>query len=465
MGDDPSTEAVEVEIYLDAGEQGFAEDLGEDPPDWEAPEGPEDEDVPALGDRLPRIRGQRSGVKAQRQRVAKAAAIERAAAVARAVIADAAVAVAGPLRAPAAAPREARAPAAAAAAGAGTRRAPSQTATHHRGVGIAAACATPRRAPQFFTREQLELRHAGRSRSPADDRQAAGRHRGPDYGAVPAAKGSRRRESNRPAQPPPRTPSPSVAPPGKRWARKVSSGSVRAPRSPSPEPAVSLLQSASGAVTVRGSASSARPQELAYLEAQAQLANAKVSAAREAAKAAAKEKARLGIDKAISHARWLDDLRQLIRATDPDRPGGPRRSVSPPPADVEGFQRHCSAWRLDELAASCDELRQLIRRAADPDRHGGPRRPVSPLPADIEGSLHNCSAEHLAELAASFKQIPAATSARAQTPPSPGDFSHPDWIDPVTGEPWTTRREGYLARKEASRQRRQSKLLHPDHTR
>ncbi|CAE8620184.1 unnamed protein product, partial [Polarella glacialis] len=35
---------VEVEVDLDA-----AEDLGEDPPDWEAPEGPEDEDVPALG--------------------------------------------------------------------------------------------------------------------------------------------------------------------------------------------------------------------------------------------------------------------------------------------------------------------------------------------------------------------------------------------------------------------------------
>ncbi|CAE8583912.1 unnamed protein product [Polarella glacialis] len=42
-------EEVEVEVDLDAGEQGFAEVLGEEPPDWEAPEGPEDEEVLALG--------------------------------------------------------------------------------------------------------------------------------------------------------------------------------------------------------------------------------------------------------------------------------------------------------------------------------------------------------------------------------------------------------------------------------
>ena len=336
MGDDPSpgqVEEVEVEVDLDAGEQGFAEALrdpaeeaypvdvldltgpGEDSPDWEAPEEPEDEEVLALGDRLPRTRGQRAGVKAQRQRVTKAAAIARAE-----VHVEAAGAAGGQLRAPAAAPREARASAAAAAAGAGTQRAPS------------------RAAPKFLAREQAELRHAGRSRSPADDRQEAdrprrppsrrrqpsarrpesgpvyterrdpdylyadyrdqrnrGHPRGPDYGTVPAAKASRRRGHSRKA----RDLSPSVAPPGTHWARKVRSGSVRAPRSPSPEPAESLLQSASGSVTVRGSASSARPHELAYLEAQAQLANAKVSAAREAAKAAAEEKARLGIDKAI----------------------------------------------------------------------------------------------------------------------------------------------------------------------
>ncbi|CAE8705418.1 unnamed protein product [Polarella glacialis] len=195
MGDDPSprqVEEVEVEVDLAAGEQGFAEVLGEDPPDWEAPEGPEDEEVLALGDRRPRTRGRRAGVKAQRQRVTKAAAIARAE-----VHGEAAGAAGGQLRAPAAAPRKARASAAAAAAGAGTKRAPSRAAPHHRGVGIAAACATPRRAPQFLTREQAELRHAGRSRSPADDRQAAGRHRGPDYGTVPPAKASRRRESSR----------------------------------------------------------------------------------------------------------------------------------------------------------------------------------------------------------------------------------------------------------------------------
>ena len=64
MGDDPSpgqVEEVKVEVNLDTGEQGFAEaprdpaeeasqldllDLtgsGEDSPDWEAPEEPEDE--------------------------------------------------------------------------------------------------------------------------------------------------------------------------------------------------------------------------------------------------------------------------------------------------------------------------------------------------------------------------------------------------------------------------------------
>ena len=78
---------------------------------------------------------------------------------------------------------------------------------------------------------------------------------------------------------------------------------------------------------------------------------------------------------------------------------------------------------------------------------------MSPLPADIESSLRNCSAERLAELAASFQQIPAAASARVQTPPppaakaappqlaapDPGDYWHPDWRDPVTGQrfdPW-----------------------------
>ena len=76
MGDNPSPrqeEEVEVEVPLDAGEQGFAESFrelveepspdrevaeeaypadyldltgpGEDPPDWEAPEEPEDEEV------------------------------------------------------------------------------------------------------------------------------------------------------------------------------------------------------------------------------------------------------------------------------------------------------------------------------------------------------------------------------------------------------------------------------------
>ena len=109
-------------------------------------------------------------------------------------------------------------------------------------------------------------------------------------------------------------------------------------------------------MTVRGSASNARPQDLAYLEAQAQLANAKVAAAREAAKAEAEEKARLGIDKAIDHARRLDELRQLIRATDPNRPGASRRSVSPLPADIEGSLRNCSAERLAELVASFRSL-------------------------------------------------------------------------------------------------------------
>ncbi|CAE8699903.1 unnamed protein product [Polarella glacialis] len=466
MGDDPSpgqVEEVKVEVNLDTGEQGFAEaprdpaeeasqldplDLtgsGEDSPDWEAPE---DEVVLALGDRLPRTRGQRAGVKAQRQRAFKAAAIARAEEGA-----EAADAAGRQLRAPAAAPREARASAAAAAAGAGTQRAPS------------------RPAPKFLAREQAELRHAGRSRSPADDRQEAdrprrppsrrrqpsarrpesgpvytertdpdyiyadyrdqrnrGQYRGPDYGTAPAAKASRRRESSRPAQPPLRTQSPSLARPGKRWTPKVRSGPVRAPSSPSQEPVVSQLSSASGSGTVRVSAASARPrgqsvsfgdrpepktpeeepvQDLAYLEAQAELANARVSAAREAARAAAEEKARLGIDRAIDHALRLDKLRQLIRAADPDRPDDPRR-------------------------------------------------PVSPLPADIESSLRNCSAERLAELAASFQQIPAAASARVQTPPppaakaapprlaapaapDPGDQWHPDWRDPVTGQrfdPW-----------------------------
>ena len=152
MGDNPSPrqdEEVEVEANLDACEQDFAEapphgrateevhpadfsDLtgpGEDPPDWEAPEGSEDEEVLALGNRPPRTRGQRAGVKAQRQRLTKAAA------VARAVNAEVAEAAVGPLRAPDAA-----------AARSGTRRAPRQ------GAGIVASCATPRRLPQFLSR-------------------------------------------------------------------------------------------------------------------------------------------------------------------------------------------------------------------------------------------------------------------------------------------------------------------------
>jgi hypothetical protein len=91
---------------------------------------------------------------------------------------------------------------------------------------------------------------------------------------------------------------------------------------------------------------------------------------------------------------------------------------------------------------------------------------VSPLPADIEGSLRNCSAEHLAELAASFKQIPAAASARVQTPPppaakapppqrvvpDPGDYTHPDWRDPITGkryDPWAAAAGKVIPRPDA----------------
>jgi hypothetical protein len=204
------------EANLDSCEQGFAEapphgrateevhpadfsDLtgpGEDPPDWEAPEGSEDEGVLALGNRPPRTRGQRAGVKAQRQRLTKAAA------VARAVNAEAAEAAVGPLRAPDAA-----------AARSGTRRAPRQ------GAGIVASCATPRRLPQFLSRKQAELHHAGRSRSPARHWQKA----------------SRRHKSSRPSQPLPRAASPSVAPPSTRW-RHCSSyrcGCVAPPHCPS----------------------------------------------------------------------------------------------------------------------------------------------------------------------------------------------------------------------------------------
>ncbi len=434
MGDNPSPrqdEEVEVENNLGAGEQGSAEgsrdnaepppherapgevltpffyDLtGADedsPPDWEPSEDEsEEEEFLALGDRAPRTRGQRGGVKAQRQRAYKAAA------VARAVIAEAAGAAAGP-----------QVPAAAAAAGAGVQHSPAQSA------GVAAACAAPRRFPQFPKREQAELRSAGRSRSPAENRQEAerprrsqSRRRRPssqkadpravytgragtdyrdwrprgqyhDYGAPPAAKASRHRESSRPAPPPARTPSPSFAPPGKHWAPKVLPEAVRAPSSPPQRPAVSQLKSASGSETARVGAQSARsraqsvsfkdrpeprtpttppsPQapeveeesvhaDLAYLEAQAQLANDRVAAAREAVKAAAEEKARLGIDRAIDHARRLDELRQLIRATDPNRPGASRRSVSPLPADIEGSLRNCSAERLAELVASFRSL-------------------------------------------------------------------------------------------------------------
>ena len=376
----------------------------------------------------------------------------RAAAIARSVIAEAA-AEARRANQPTAAPREARASASAAAAasssgGAGARRGPTQAAPHHQGVGnargrsIPAACATPRAAPQFLTREQAELRHASRSRSAASDRQGAdrprrpasrrrepsqargqrrpesrpvytervdsdylyadyrdqrnrGQYRGPDYGTVPAAKASRRRGHSNTA----RDPSPSLAPPGQHWARKVRSGSVRAPRSPSPEPERPPLHSAAGSGIVRGSASSARPRsqsvsfredrpdprtpatpspepvrtDLADLEAQAQLANAKVAAAREAQAdraASAEEQARLAIEAACEHARQLDHLRQLVSATRPTR--------AVPTA---------------------------------------PGQPPTPLPADIEGPLREFSAGQLAGIAASLTSKPAAVLARVQTPP------------------------------------------------
>ncbi|CAE8668190.1 unnamed protein product, partial [Polarella glacialis] len=190
MGDNPSLtqeeEVTEVEVDLDIGVEGFAEtfrdlveepsperaeeqcpadylDLtgpGEDPPDWGHQEDEEDDEALALEDRPPRTRGQRSGAKAQRQR------LTRAAAIARAVIAEAA-AEARRANQPTAAPREARATgsdsasaaaAASSSGGAGARRGPTQAAPHHQGVGnargrsIPAACATPRAAPQFLTR-------------------------------------------------------------------------------------------------------------------------------------------------------------------------------------------------------------------------------------------------------------------------------------------------------------------------
>ncbi|CAE8665492.1 unnamed protein product [Polarella glacialis] len=490
MGDDPSptpeeeVTEVEIEIGLDSGIEGFAEtfreaaeelpaeeqypadylDLtgpDEDPPDWGRQDEDEDEELLALGDRPPRTRGQRAGVKAQRQRLTKAAAI------ARALIVETA---------------------------AEARRA-NQPAEAARGRPIPAASAAPRTAPQFLTREQAELRNASRSRSAASDRQGAdrprrpasrrrepsqargqrrpesrpvytervdsdylyadyrdqrnrGHPRGPDYGTVPAAKASRRRGHSNTA----RDRSPSLAPPGHHWARKVRSGSVRAPRSPSPEPEGPPLHSAAGSGIARGSASSARPRsqsvslksdrpdprtptapspepvrtDLAYLEAQAQLANAKVTAARqaqaerEAARvAAAEESARLGIEAACDHAKQLDRLRQLIRATDPKRPV-PTAPGSPQP----------------------------------------------PLPADIEGSLRNYSPEQLADLAASFASTSAAATARVRTPPpaaskappprrvlpDPEDVSHPDWRDPKTGkryDPWAAAATKVIPRLDA----------------
>ncbi|CAE8710294.1 unnamed protein product, partial [Polarella glacialis] len=180
MGDDPSPtqeeEVTEVEVDLDIGVEGFAEtfrdlveepsperaeelraeeqypadylDLtgpGEDPPDWGHQEDEEDDEVLALGDRPPRTRGQRSGAKAQRQRLTKAAAI------ARAVIAEAA-AEARRANQPTAAPREARATGSASASaaaaasssgGAGARRGPTQAAPHHQGVGTARGRSIP----------------------------------------------------------------------------------------------------------------------------------------------------------------------------------------------------------------------------------------------------------------------------------------------------------------------------------
>jgi len=239
MGDNPSPtqeeEVTEVEVELDSGVEGFAEtfrdlveepsperaeelraeeqypadylDLtgpGEDPPDWGHQEDAEDDEVLALGDRPPRTRGQRSGAKAQRQRLTKAAAI------ARAVIVEAA-AEARRANQPTAAPREARASASAAAAasssgGAGARRGPTQAAPHHQGVGnargrsIPAACATPRAAPQFLTREQAELRHASRSRSAASDRREADRPRRPaSRRREPSQARGQRRPESRPA--------------------------------------------------------------------------------------------------------------------------------------------------------------------------------------------------------------------------------------------------------------------------
>ncbi|CAE8686143.1 unnamed protein product [Polarella glacialis] len=461
MGDSPSPnrdEETEVEANLGACEQGFAEppphgrateevrpadspDLtgpGEDPPDWEAPEGAEDERVLAFGDRPPRTRGQRAGVKAQRQRLTKAAAIAQAA------NAEAAEAAVGPLRAPGAA-----------AARSGTRYAPRQ------GAGIVASSTTPRKLPQFLSRRHAELHHAGRSRSPARRWQKAGR----------------RNKSSRPAQPSPRATTPSVAPSSTRWGRGARPSSDRASSSPSSRPAVSLLESASGSATARGSASGSRPRaqlvpfrdlpeprsptppsphtpeeepvrtDLAYLEAQAQLASAKVTAAREAAQAAAERRARAESDKAVDRSRRLDEPRRLIRAVDPNCPGDSSRSVSPLSADTESSRRLHRKERLAELTASCDELRQLIR-ATDPLHRGGPQRPASPLPADVEISLHGCSAERLAELSASFRQVPTATPRQVPTATPQVEVRDPrDFSADGSYDFWAPRRRAYWARR------------------